>query len=344
MNKKRKYIIIIFGLIFLLVLYDGIITIRLKEAEKLLKEEQERYTKNYLELEEITEHVKNVRDTEYTNCINEKYQDKDNTENLNKKIEELNNYFNGNYRVSVYYEDINTGFRYKYRENEVYYGASLIKLLEAMYIYDGAINGNINILDELVYTPRYKNDYSLGMDKHQYGDKLSIKLLVDYMIRYSDNGAHSMIYEYIGRDNLIKYGEEIGAKYTLYGNDSYGSQTARDTNIYLKHAYEIINSNTEYGSMLKESMMNTYYNSLYLTSEEDNNVAHKYGWYEVNYHDIGIVYDDIGIYNISVLTTYGMNDYERIVKDIHRKINELHNTFYEERKIRCKNEIYDNNI
>lgn len=132
MNKKRKYIIIIFGLIFLLVLYDGIITIRLKEAEKLLKEEQERYTKNYLELEEITEHVKNVRDTEYTNCINEKYQDKDNTEKLNKKIEELNNYFRGNYRVSVYYEDINTGFRYKYRENEVYYGASLIKLLEAM--------------------------------------------------------------------------------------------------------------------------------------------------------------------------------------------------------------------
>ena len=77
---------------------------------------------------------------------------------------------------------------------------------------------------------------------------------------------------------------------------------------------------------------NTYYNSLCLTIDEENNVAHKYGMCGVNYHDIGIVYDDEINYNISVLTTYGEEDYESIVRDIHMKIKSLHDTFYNSRK------------
>ena len=63
--------------------------------------------------------------------------------------------------------------------------------------------------------------------------------------------------------------------------------------MYLRHAYKLIGNGTEYGKMLEESMMNTLYNSLYLTLEEENNVAHKYGWYGSNYHDIGTVFEDV---------------------------------------------------
>ena len=73
-----------------------------------------------------------------------------------------------------------------------------------------------------------------------------------------------------------------------------------------------------------------------LTIDEENNVAHKYGMCGVNYHDIGIVYDDGINYNISVLTTYGEEDYESIVRDIHMKIKSLHDTFYNSRKEKCQ--------
>lgn len=328
MSSKGKYLFLILGLF--LVIYSTFMTINFKKIEKMLDEENN----NYLSIHEELEMTK-----EYTDCILEGYSEEDNTLMISNKIEELNDYFKSNYgyRISVYYEDTNTGFSYGYRENEIYYGASLIKLLEAMYIYDEAILGSININDEMIYTSKYKNDYSIGMDEYRYGDKVSFKKLADYVVRYSDNTAHAMLYGYIGRDKLIRYGESIGAKYTLQGDDTYGSQTVMDTNMYLRHAYKLIGNGTEYGKMLEESMMNTLYNSLYLTLEEENNVAHKYGWYGSNYHDIGIVFEDGAVYNISVLTTYGEEDYEDIVRDIHKRVNELHNEFYNMRKNECKN-------
>lgn len=86
-------------------------------------------------------------------------------------------------------------------------------------------------------------------------------------------------------------------------------------------------------------MLNTYYNSLYLTSTEENNVAHKYGWYSYYYHDVGIVYEEYP-YFISILTLMGNEDYASAVRDIHTKVNNLHHMFYENRKNICQIEVY----
>lgn len=272
-------------------------------------------------------------------CVRKEFSDEDLTQDLIEKIEEINTYIDKNYNASVVYEDIITGFKYAYNDDTVYYGASLIKLVEVMYIFDEAERGNIDINETITYTSNYKKTYSVGMEKHKIGDEVSLKELISYAIMYSDNSAHFMLSDYIGKENLKKYGKSLGAKYTLYGTDTFGSQTAFDTNIYLEHAYEIIENNDEYGPLLKEYMMNTYYNSLYLTDEENNNVAHKYGWYSYYYHDIGIVYESRP-YLISILTLHGNDNYEDVVKDIHEKVNELHNLFYENRKDACMIEIY----
>lgn len=272
-------------------------------------------------------------------CIQKKFADKDLTQDIKEKIEEINTYIDKNYNASVVYEDVSTGFKYTYNEDTLYYGASLIKLVEAMYIFDEAEKGNIDINETITYTSNYKKTYSIGMEKYKIGDEVSLKELISYAIMYSDNSAHFMLSDYIGKENLKKYGKSLGAIYTLYGTDTFGSQTAFDTNIYLEHAYEIIENNDEYGPLLKEYMMNTYYNSLYLKDEENNNVAHKYGWYSHYYNDIGIVYEGRP-YLISILTLHGNDNYEDVVKDIHEKVNELHNLFYENRKDACMIEIY----
>lgn len=166
---------------------------------------------------------------------------------------------------------------------------------------------------------------------------VSLRELITYAITYSDNSAHEMLYDYIGRDNLKNYGNSLGAKYIMTGGDHYGNQTVDDTMIYLKEAYNIIINNEEYGPYLKDIMMNTDNNRL--NFEEINNVAHKYGSYGGFNHDIGIAFED-NPYYISVLTI--SSDYKcvEVIKDIHKKINELHQLFHLEREERCYNIIY----
>lgn len=331
-KKKLKKRIRIFGFIVLLIVvgfsyygydeYNQYIEKKEKiSEEKRIKKEQERLL------------------NEYNKCLVKTYSDEEITENVKNKINEINNYIKQNYYASIVYEDETTGFNYKYNEDSIYYGASLIKLVEAMYIFDKASNGEIDINSTIKYTNNYKAAYSDGMSKRSIGEDITLKDLISYAIMYSDNTAHFMLYDYIGKDNLKTYGKSLGAKNILSSGDSFGNQSASDTNIYLKHAYDIINSGSEYGKLLKEYMTNTYYNSLYLTEEGNNNVAHKYGWYSTYYHDIGIVYEK-NPYYISVLTNHGKGDYKKIVNNIHKKINELHHLFYEERQNNCHLNIY----
>ena len=110
-------------------------------------------------------------------------------------------------------------------------------------------------------------------------------------------------------------------------------------NIYLHHAYEIINTKSEYGEFLKKIMLNDDTNALNLTGSDNIIIAHKYGQYDTVYHDVGIAFYD-NPYYISILTSHGNGKYLEIVNNISKKVNELHNTFYEERENRCHMEIY----
>lgn len=278
---------------------------------------------------------------EYNACVYKKYEESDLNEELSSKINEVTYYIRTNYYASVVYEDAATGFSFKYQEDESYYGASLIKIVEAMYLFDKAEAGEIDINDTLTYTSKYVASYSDGMSKKKVGDEVSIKELISYALLYSDNSAHFMLSDYIGVENLRNYGKSLGAVHILNSGDTFGNQSALDTNIYLHHAYEIIKSNSEYGKLLKEYMTNTNYNSLYLTEEENNNVAHKYGLYANYYHDIGIVFEE-NPYYISVLTNHGKGDYKTVVNNIHKKINELHHLFYEQRQKDCHLNVYGN--
>lgn len=333
-KKRRVKKKVLVYVIMLIILYLIILFFKYKTALN---------NKNYQSkiLNFVNNNLSIEREKSYNECIAKEYTKSDMTDEIKNKIEEIDKYIKKNYEASVYYEDINTGFKYTYNENTVYYGASLIKLVEAMYIFDEAEKGNIDINDTLTYKSKYIEAYSDGMEKHKIGDDVSIKELISYAIMYSDNSAHFMLSDYIGTDNLKAYGKKLGAKYTLYGTDTFGSQTAYDTNIYLKHANEIIENSKEYGPLLKQYMMNTYYNSLYLTDKDSNNVAHKYGWYSYYYHDIGIVYETRPYY-ISILTLHGNDDYEKVVRNIHKKVNELHHLYYKNRQQVCKDKIYGN--
>lgn len=196
-----------------------------------------------------------------------------------------------NYKVSVGYYNLNTQETYYYNKYEQYYGASLIKTLDALYLYD----------------------------KNMINDKL--KKHVKKIITVSDNPSHEYLVKYIGKNTLKAYGNSLGAKYTLVGGDSFGITTVSDQIVYMQKLYSMTN-NTQ-NEELKSFFINSYYNNLLF----DNcpTIMHKYGWWKEVFHNSGIVLDE-NPYIVTILTKEAYNDYNEIISTISKLVYEYHKT------------------
>jgi len=270
------------------------------------------------------------RQEEYQACLNEEYSDSDDSEELTKKIKEVNNYLS-QYKTSVAYLDPNTNFTYNYNSKTVYYAASTIKMLDAIYIYEKAAQGELDLDEEMEYTSKYKWGASTIIGKLQYGTMIKLRDLVKYAIIYSDNSAHVMLINYIGKSTLKEFGNSLGAKYTL-DSDYFGQINNEDAMIYLKELYNYLNTDSDDAKELKSYFVDSEQN--YLNFPDLNiEAAQKYGEYDPYYHENGIVFDD-NPYLVSILTTEGNK--ENIIRGINTKIYELHELFYQERESRCK--------
>ncbi len=338
-HKKRKIKKEILLLFILLFVSGGYFYFTRQKEDinlPLLHEKEKR------EQQEREEALKREQQETYNTCLKKVYDETELTEELASMKQAINSTINNNhYRASVYYEDLTTGFTYTYKPQTVYYGASLIKLVDALYLIHQATLGNIDLDTETItYTAAYKKSFSSGMATHNYGDKVTLRNLIQYAISVSDNSAHMMLYDYIGRENLRAFGTSLGAKNILTaGTDKFGNQTAEDTNIYLKEAYRIITENEEYGPFLKKIMDNNVRNSF---NTESIKIYHKYGACDpYYYHDIGLSLETHP-YAISILTLHENSNYKEVVQTIHAKIIELQDAFYEAREKNCHLEVYGN--
>lgn len=335
---KKRYKIFLFLIILLLILGSSFYAYKVykhnKQIEMIrLQEERERREREEAEAKRKAE--------EYNLCINKKYDESELTNELLLMMQDIDNLIiNNNYKTSVKYEDITTGFSYEYKANQVYYGCSLIKIVDAIYLINQAIEGKINLDTETItYTANYKRSFSSGMAMHSYGDEVTLRELITHAVSVSDNSAHIMLIDYIGFDKLQAYGRSLGATNILTESDKFGNQSAIDTNIYLKEAYRIITENEEYGPFLKSIMDNDERNAF---NTEDIRIYHKYGAYDKNFHDIGLNLDTLHPYAISIFTLHEEGIYKEVIQGIHSKIIELHDAFYDNRKNTCYMEIYEN--
>jgi hypothetical protein len=172
-----------------------------------------------------------------------------------------------------------------------YYGASLVKTVDALYIYE----------------------------KTNFDEATRQK--VEKAISVSDNTAHNQLVRQIGIQNLREYGRGLGAKnfLTRANTDHFGNTTVYDQIAIWKHLYNFVNTNPK-GSELKRYFINDYYS--FMQFEGIPTTMHKYGWYGNFYHDVGIVYSDKP-YLVVILTKHGAGNYKQIAKDLSQKIYEL---------------------
>ena len=201
------------------------------------------------------------------------------------KNNEIINYIeSNNYNISIGYYNLATGKEFYYNKDKLYYGASLIKTVDALYLYDKNI-----INDEL-------------------------RPYINRAISISDNAAHRYIINYIGRENLKEYGRSLGASNTLtdFPQDNYGFTTVNDQMIYLKKLYELSKKYDD----LKTMFINNNYIDI-----NGAKVMNKYGYYAQFYHDVGIVLDT-NPYIYIILTAQGYN--QQIIDDLSLMIYNCH--------------------
>lgn len=214
------------------------------------------------------------------------------TVNKEEYLKSLEKYIEDkNYNVSIGYVNLETGYTYLYRNNVVYYGASLVKTVDALYVYE-----------------------KMSFDE-------ATRLKVEKAISVSDNTAHRQLVDMIGIENLRQYGRGMGASnfLTRSNSDYFGNTTVNDQIAIWKYLYKFINTNSK-GNELKKYFINSYCNNLLFDGIPTT--MHKYGYYGDYFHNVGIVYSD-SPYLVVILTKHGNNNYKGVIKDLSKKIYDL---------------------
>lgn len=263
----------------------------------------------------------------YDICMTIPYVGKDTLEKLSLlKNESLNQ------NLSFSYYDIDNKFSFSCTGEKVYYGASIIKLLEANYLFREALNGNLDLSQTLTYSLKHKKPFSLKMQDYHVGDKVSILDLISYAISVSDNTAHEMLYDFIGLNNLKQYALHLGITLSINSLEHYGNLTSDDGLKILQDTYSIMTEKKEYFDILSKFMDNDYYNSLNFGEQR---FYHKYGITDSFYHDIGI--SARYPYLISIFTMQAYHDYQGIVSDMSKKIYQIYKENLIEKRLYCSN-------
>lgn len=239
-------------------------------------------------------------------------------------------YFKQPEKVAYYYEDINTKSVLSYNSDILFYAASTIKILVCMMLLQMAEEKEIDLDKKLLISMNdIKQD--TGVIKYQKEDTYyTIKELIKLSIIESDNTAYIKLVNYIGKENIKKYGIELGAKYTLEGKDLFGLINCEDMAIYWKKIKYFIDHSI-YGKELYEWLSNP---SFWIVEKENigNNVyIKKYGSFDVAYHEAGYVDCKNPYYMIILTQKNKSSDKKEFINETAKKLYKIHQLTHKKR-------------
>lgn len=224
----------------------------------------------------------------------------------------------------------NFGFFYYNPNNQKYYfynsetyftAASTIKVPLAIVYYDKIINGEISKETTLLYkTEHYEEGSGATSSIYKPGNYIPISFLLEQMIVNSDNTATQILKSGLGEsDNAYR------KLITEYSNRDLKTEFYLENVISTGYGYDVIKylwdnqeRYTELIEYMKKSSGGGYLKKEITTCE----IAHKYGSYNGNIHDYGIVYAK-NSYLIGIFTK-GISDAENFISQINKDIFKLH--------------------
>lgn len=222
--------------------------------------------------------------------------------------------------VSVYYENIETGYTYCYNVNKLYFSASVIKAPYSLFIYQLAEENAADLNSIHTYT---SDDYRGGtgiIKTMKVGSRFTEQDLLKYAIQKSDNIAFGMLIKKYGISNFKDFITNMGGNADNIKTVTSANMTAQEAGLYIREIYKYIQSDGNYSNQFKQDLMSTT-NPIIIS---DFPIARKYGWANKSFHDMAIVYSDSPyiLVIMSELEDGTSSDFE-IFKDISLKIQDF---------------------
>lgn len=176
--------------------------------------------------------------------------------------------------ISVYFENIETGFIYRYNPGRTYISASVTKAPFSMYLYQRADRGDIN-LDT----------------RHSFlgGGTLSAREMLRRNLVYSCNNSTLTLRNVFGIAGYRQWVADLGGNPNWVANRVMGSQlTVDETARFARAIYGYIESSAPHSNEFRRNLLNNQHPFIV----SDHPVASKSGWTSTVFHDMAIVYAD----------------------------------------------------
>jgi len=193
-------------------------------------------------------------------------------------------------------------------------------------IYDEN-NKKYDLNTEWVYDPDTMFKEGSGIIQYeQEGFTLTYKQLFEYTILHSDNIAFEQLREIYGMDSFYNLVWRLGIKGTSYG---FMQLSAADCAAVLEDMYAYFQTEEKYAMFLKDITTRSAHTVMIQMAVSPVECAHKYGWDEESYHDMGIVLDE-NPYLVVIMTNLdeGGDTVNNYIRSLVRKCREIHNFTY----------------
>ena len=194
-------------------------------------------------------------------------------------------------RVSVYFENLETGFIYRYNAGRVYAGASVPKAFFSMYIYEKADRGETD-LDRRIPFPA--------------GGTLSQREMLRRNLMYSCNHSTIGLRNFHGSASYRRWVANLGGNPDWVAHNIMGSRlTIDETAMFAWAIYNYIESDAPHSNEFKRHLLNNQIPFIV----SDYPIASKTGWTSTVQHDMAIVYADSPYMLIILSSRISTNDF-----------------------------------
>ena len=191
--------------------------------------------------------------------------------------------------VSVYFENIETGFTMQYNENYVYFSASVTKAPLALFVYTLARDGQVDLDYKITFLREdYRGGSGIIHSRYAFGHEFTIRRLVALNLYESDNTATAMLMRYFG-NGYRQFLVTIGADHRMaHRNLTDSGLNAIQAGIFARSIYDFIAEGNVYSEEFKRNLLN---NQEPFIISHHYPVASKTGWTRyIAWHDMAIIY------------------------------------------------------
>lgn len=191
-----------------------------------------------------------------------------------------------------------------YNPNKKFDCASSIKAPVALYTYKQAQAGAYSLSTKLTYT---RSDYYSGsgiIKSSSYGTQYSLKQVVDYSIRYSDNAAYMMLRNFISNSGFASMMADLGCPNASEMEQNWPEVSPIDAALWWNEIYSFYTQGGS-GKDLFKVFTEATNDSINKALGGRYTVAHKSGSKSRYFHDCGIVMAD----EPYLLVIYSYNPY-----------------------------------